>query len=676
MRDSNFNLAGFHDKRDSLVALLERCELAMSGIDMTSWSQTVAELKQKLASERFKLLVLGEFKRGKSTFINAMLGREVLPAFPTPCTAIINELKWGEQPSAILHFKAPLPSELPGSLDVEARRHIERHLPDAIPPMEVRAEDLERFVVIRDSNGEETPYERAVISWPLGLLSDSVEIIDSPGLNEHGSRTQITMDYLGQVDAVLFMFSVHAFASQSELAVIDNDLIGSGHSDLFFICNRFDELRKEAHRTSVVNEAYQKLADRTSLGREGIFFVSALDAVIGREEGDSSLIDRSGIPGLENTLATFLTRERGRIKLMQPARQLNAAIKVALHEVIPAQRTLLESSKQELQRRYDDARPQLEQAERNQQAVLQRLQRATNRMKDAVHDAAALHLRNLADQIPIWASEVEVDQQLNLLKVWTVQEQLEGIAEELSDRVSHLAEDATYDWRERRLKPLLEDHLADFMETAESEVEDFMDGIAAIRCELTGLDATVLSADDKVSPAERVLSGIGGFIIGGAGSAIEGAVLGYEGMLKSLIPQVALAVGAIVVLHLNPVTVVPALMGMAVFRTLRKGGAITGKVRGTIGNEMANLLSTKSTSICTEMSRVMADRAEEQIDEIGSRLDRELDSVREQVDSVLKSKEQGDVAVAEQFRLLGETESLLRAVDTDLTEFISDLAGS
>ena len=41
-------------------------------------------------------MVLGEFKRGKSTFINALLGEEILPAYAVPCTAIINEIKYAD----------------------------------------------------------------------------------------------------------------------------------------------------------------------------------------------------------------------------------------------------------------------------------------------------------------------------------------------------------------------------------------------------------------------------------------------------------------------------------------------------------------------------------------------------------------------------------------------------
>ncbi len=67
-------------------------------------------------------MVLGEFKRGKSTFINALLGEEVLPSSAIPCTAVINEVKWGEQQRAILHFRYPLPKPLAVTVPPESRR--------------------------------------------------------------------------------------------------------------------------------------------------------------------------------------------------------------------------------------------------------------------------------------------------------------------------------------------------------------------------------------------------------------------------------------------------------------------------------------------------------------------------------------------------------------------------
>src|SRR5215467_865660 len=54
----------------------------------------------KLEAERFHLVVLGEFNHGKSTFVNAMLGQDVLPTEITPTTASINHVVHAAAPTA------------------------------------------------------------------------------------------------------------------------------------------------------------------------------------------------------------------------------------------------------------------------------------------------------------------------------------------------------------------------------------------------------------------------------------------------------------------------------------------------------------------------------------------------------------------------------------------------
>src|SRR5262252_2185179 len=54
----------------------------------------------KLADERFALVVLGEFNHGKSTFVNALLGADVLPTGITPTTASINHVVHADRPTA------------------------------------------------------------------------------------------------------------------------------------------------------------------------------------------------------------------------------------------------------------------------------------------------------------------------------------------------------------------------------------------------------------------------------------------------------------------------------------------------------------------------------------------------------------------------------------------------
>ncbi|MEM3846429.1 MAG: dynamin family protein, partial [Candidatus Parvarchaeota archaeon] len=61
-------------------------------------------IENKIKTKQFNLVVIGQFKRGKSTFINALLGKEILPTSVLPLTSIVTIINYGERQEAIVHF--------------------------------------------------------------------------------------------------------------------------------------------------------------------------------------------------------------------------------------------------------------------------------------------------------------------------------------------------------------------------------------------------------------------------------------------------------------------------------------------------------------------------------------------------------------------------------------------
>src|SRR5215217_6473331 len=120
-------------QRETLASLMKDQAQVLRSIGQPSQVETITRLREHLLQDDFKVLVLGEFKTGKSTFINALLGAEVLPAYATPTTAIINEVKWGEERKALLYPKDD-----------------DTHNGSPQPAKEVAVEDLEDYVVIKD----------------------------------------------------------------------------------------------------------------------------------------------------------------------------------------------------------------------------------------------------------------------------------------------------------------------------------------------------------------------------------------------------------------------------------------------------------------------------------------------------------------------------------------------
>jgi len=88
------------NREDALDKALE--DLAALGTDRDR--EQLAALRDRLAAARLRVLVAGEAKRGKSTLINALLGRPVLPSGVTPLTAVVTTVRYGEDPHAEVRF--------------------------------------------------------------------------------------------------------------------------------------------------------------------------------------------------------------------------------------------------------------------------------------------------------------------------------------------------------------------------------------------------------------------------------------------------------------------------------------------------------------------------------------------------------------------------------------------
>jgi GTPase SAR1 family protein len=393
--------------RSVLVDLIQRQLGVLQKLSMTGKTEeTLQRLQQQVSTEKFKVLIIGEFKRGKSTFINALLGNKVLPAYAIPCTAIISEIKWGASPRALLHYTQ--------SEDGSVKQ-----------PQEIPIDQIEQYVVIKDDPSEinGNPYEKVELFWSLELCQNGVELIDSPGLNEHDTRQKITIDYLSSADAILFLLSCEALASQSELNVIDNNLKSMGYEEIFIICNRFDLIRAE-EREAIKRYGLSKLAPLTKRKDEGVFFISALEALEGRQHGDNERVNKSGILQLEKELQEFLTKGRGRLKILQSARKLQLAISEA-REIIPQRQAMLQTDFKTLEARYDAAQEPLSNLETKHRQLVERASNFCEDMRESVRKKTRTFYKSLPSKVEECLKNYEPKSSVKFLSLEGTKPQIE-----------------------------------------------------------------------------------------------------------------------------------------------------------------------------------------------------------------------------------------------------------
>ncbi|MBD1927486.1 dynamin family protein [Trichocoleus sp. FACHB-90] len=287
--------------------------------------EQVEQASQKLSSQRFRVAVVGEFSQGKSTLLNALLGEEIQPVREIPCSGTVTVLRYGEQKRVICRYKDKREEEIPfEQYKIKAAISEEAAL-DCV------SDELAR------SDIEEIIFEHP----DLELCRSGVEIVDSPGLNEHPDRTAITQQLLKDTDAAIFLINASRPLTQGERDLIQDlkTQLNGGKADeaannLFVVVNFMDLLRSENGRQQVRQRIERFVQGQNPIvaGENRVHFISAqatLDAIFAGTEDDYL----KAFQNFTGSIEKFLTTERGLIKLQQSTTGLNRIIHSCCDEI-------------------------------------------------------------------------------------------------------------------------------------------------------------------------------------------------------------------------------------------------------------------------------------------------------------------------------------------------------
>lgn len=171
-------------------------ELLKKDFANESQRKEIARLRKEL-SEPLTLMIAGEFKAGKSTFINALLGEEILTSDVTPATAVVTMLTYGRERIVLGHFKN-------GTIQQFGEGELK----------ELSAEVSGKGASIRRQ------LSHIELKLPLQLLKQ-LTIIDTPGLNsDYAHHTRATEQFLDRSDIAFWVFNYRTIGSASEVEMI------------------------------------------------------------------------------------------------------------------------------------------------------------------------------------------------------------------------------------------------------------------------------------------------------------------------------------------------------------------------------------------------------------------------------------------------------------------------
>lgn len=277
-------------------------------IDEAATLETVSEcpcseLQDKILQNRFNLVVVGQFKRGKTTFINALLGTDMLPTAVVPLTSIVTVIEYGKEIEVKVLFNNGTEKMVP-------------------------SEELSDYVTEKGNPRNEKDVAEVVIKYPSEYLKDGVRLIDTPGVGSvYQHNTDVAYEYLPRSDATVFLISVDQPLSKAEVDFLKDV---RGYADrIFFLQNKADYLSPEDLKESM-EFIRSTLIEEVGFDSPELYPVSAKLCLEGKISGDEDKLKRSNMDLFEERLRRFLVEEKGLILLRSVSKNLLRVISEAV----------------------------------------------------------------------------------------------------------------------------------------------------------------------------------------------------------------------------------------------------------------------------------------------------------------------------------------------------------
>ncbi|MGB7379558.1 MAG: dynamin family protein [Rivularia sp. (in: cyanobacteria)] len=385
---------------DKIVETIDKAEKsAEKNSGKLSLERDIEDIKvasKNLREGVFRLLVLGDMKRGKSTFLNALIGERLLPSDVNPCTAVLTVLRYGAEKTVTVHFND---GKSPQQLDFDSFKH-----KYTIDPAEAKRLEAEKKPAFPDVS-------HAVVEYPLPLLEKGIEIIDSPGLNDTEARNELSLGYVNNCHAILFVMRASQPCTLGERRYLENYIKGRGLS-VFFLVNAWDQVKealidpddevelREAeerlHKVFKANLAEYCVVDGQDIYDERVFAISSIQALRKRLKNPAANLQGTGFTEFMQALNIFLTRERAVAEL----RQVRTLARVACHhtkEAIERRIPLLEQDVDQLREKIDSVEPEFEKLKSIGDEFQQEIKDTRNTQAKSISDSFRRYVLNLGD---------------------------------------------------------------------------------------------------------------------------------------------------------------------------------------------------------------------------------------------------------------------------------------
>lgn len=245
-------------------------------------SSHLKTLSEKIENKKFNLVVLGFFKRGKSSLINSLINDEILPYSVIPLTSIVTILEYGKKNIAKVFFKDHKSEET----DIQNINNYitEKNNPD-------NKKNVDYVLIFKDSE-----------------ILKKIILVDTPGIGSTFlSNTETTFSYIEKIDAAIFVLSADLPISKTEQEFLLKlkDIIPV----IVFVLNKTD-LLTQTELEEILSFNKNVLKEIFEEEKIKIISFSAKLALAGLKSKDNDLINKSGLNSLINEINSLVDTQK------------------------------------------------------------------------------------------------------------------------------------------------------------------------------------------------------------------------------------------------------------------------------------------------------------------------------------------------------------------------------
>jgi hypothetical protein len=333
-------LDSFDVERDALLSSLAQVEEVWSrfqerrALEVEGTAETdsliageFAHVRRDLESTEFTVGIFGLIKRGKSTLLNGLIGREVSSMHVTPETAVPVYVSYGDAPEAVVHFADG------------TRKH-------------VAVEDVHAYTSQKSNPMNHLGVTFVEQQVPVGFLRNGTRLIDTPGLDDAEADevyTERTLQELDVVDAGVVLFLSPPTVGATELGFLEQ-VVARDLRKTFLVCNMYPQhFHDPETRSQVLEYVGMRIVEASRrAGRSGevrVYPVCALEAWEARKHDDIDQWKRSGADRLLRDVENYLSDHAGQEMLDDSAERIARIAELARAEVQVRQQLLEDPEK-------------------------------------------------------------------------------------------------------------------------------------------------------------------------------------------------------------------------------------------------------------------------------------------------------------------------------------------